>query len=281
MSVGTKYNKNAVDTKSNGASLSTEVSTVWDAIKLKCVKISRYSYNAPLDISGYNILLTLACRLGPGAFVCGGAVSSCFYGNLSEASDIDVFFDSLPTMLRCMDFLFCVGYSLTENGSNDAALLKESPGSINYLELECSTSSHKIQLIKRRWHPTCEDVLDSFDLVHCMIGLDSEGSLYAHPLALQAADQKVLLVASTAAVNVMVKRIAKYKNRGFRDTHGELKDYDKYLHLTKAEPASIVTPPVASPVVVDKVYSKFDDPEYLNDYTNLTPQELNRKWKDK
>ena len=96
-----------------------------------------------------------------GPWIAGGMGRQLAIGE-SKFSDIDVWFKSAEQLYKTKERLQeMFGSTIFESFSSDNA--------ITY-----TCGDHKVQLIKRAYYPTIQDVFKDFDFTCCMVGVDME-----------------------------------------------------------------------------------------------------------
>lgn len=280
-----QVNKTAVVT-TTGESMTTDDKSRDDDLRAQEGIFEPFTDLPWTDVAGAADLSRFADYLGHESFVAGGAVASCLYGKLDDCGDVDVWFSSLDQLKNAAHKLYRLGYSY-ENGSDDLAVLREDPHTVNFINMVPSSYTvlinKKIQLVKRRWYPDCLAVINHFDLLHCKVGFQVGGSMYAKTMvvsargAVKACTDKTIYVTGSMYPGHMMSRIKKYRARGFK--FPDKSDWPEFDDKPAALPEQMVSYETDITVhTTGGAQNKFDNPSYWDDYKNLSTEDLNRKW---
>jgi hypothetical protein len=115
-------------------------------------------------------------------------------------NDIDVWFQSVFQLEQCRNRLNdAFGYEMYETYNSENATTYQ-------------VGDYKVQLIRRAYYPTVNDVFDSFDFTCCQVALDSE--LQPYGPGVEAARTKQLIL-NNYDPKAFLARYAKYVGYGY------------------------------------------------------------------
>jgi len=174
----------------------------------------------------YKSYFGLNLKMGP--WVAGGAVRR-WIENKPVDSDIDVFFANEAQLLRVKDKIEQIGQYNQIVEDPRLPMLRGTRGPIVKSEnaLTYKIDNDKtVQLIKRRWYDSAEDVINDFDITVCQFLTDGSSVLYTQT-ALEDLKTKTLRFRKLAQNSFC--RLIKYRCYGFEPTKQVLDQFDKNI----------------------------------------------------
>lgn len=224
--------------------------------------------------------------------IAGGSLVRSKWGYSNEG-DIDLYFNSLESMTAHIDVLSRNGYHVT---SYDIDVLDKAPETIKFVQMKRDTSSgffttesegsnRSLQLIKMSWFNLPEDILLSFDLSCCSIGL-MDDTIYTTDLSLHDLMNKQFFVRRVPDFASTCKRIKKYIDRDFvlrcgTETDDVVKIFGgSALVSDLAIEKAIEADQPQHEIMQDTDVPDWTNPQYRHDYYNLDPFIFKKKWEN-
>jgi len=159
-----------------------------------------------------------------GPWICGGAVRRTLLG-ASIDSDIDIFSSSAEQLDAAVEHLLNVLDDRNINhhtNSRNTSMVHEVVVKLPHQSSEKNDGikSVKVQFIKK-YYPSVNDVLDSFDFTICQFGYDGE-NLFHGEYSLWDLGRRRLAVNRITRPVSSIRRLVKYSNQGFTFCNGTI-----------------------------------------------------------
>jgi hypothetical protein len=156
------------------------------------------------DNFGSRLLEYLDLDIDKGPWLAGGAVRKFYLGQKIDYSDWDFWFSSPEQFDHARNLVVALGCS--EVYSTDNAV------SYKYYE---GTDTHNIQLIRRRFFNSAEEIIDGFDFTVCQLVTDGR-RIKVGPETILDIKSKTLRLAQKSLPSHIVPRMVKYMVYGYR-----------------------------------------------------------------
>lgn len=154
-----------------------------------------------IDDNDWGLLTYLKLQLH-GAVIAGGAAARFYQKKKIEHEDVDIWFETEENFKHYKDNI---------NKFVDSVLsVIDTDNAITYTVIICQ-KEYRIQLIKR-FYPTIEELLDSFDISVCQVATDGDRWFLGRHFAKDLKDHKLRIVKYHPNI---LKRLFKYWSYGF------------------------------------------------------------------
>lgn len=171
----------------------------------------------------------------PEVYIAGGAVRATIEGKKDLADrDIDFFFKDEQQYKTTVNHIKCQNHFL-ESHTEDVDNYRVT---ITMVNANLTKKTFKFQLIKNRYYPTVEDLLDSFDFTICQFATGRDHKLYCGDYSLWDLGRKKLAVNKITYPVSSMRRMIKYTQQGFHACNGAMQSI---LRATVNEPQLLNT----------------------------------------
>lgn len=155
------------------------------------------------------IVLSTAQML-PGCCIAGGAALAMFTGEINKIKDWDLFFTSKQALLEAQETFEGKGFRRMEGGSTLARTYTKYPV--------------VVQLVKRRYYSTIDEIFADFDLSVCCVAICGQDICYTCISAKHIKSRKYDLVRAEDA-SLCLQRVARYGEKGFFPSEAFISDF--------------------------------------------------------
>ncbi len=179
--------------------------------------------------------LLAAVGIGLGAWIAGGAARCLFLG--SPINDIDVWYSNVGQWSEASNRVNAVRVSspyTTENATTVNISVDWDPETTlgtykkSILNIFSSTTNntqeYKVQLIRKKFYSSLEEIFNDFDFSICKVATDGQGTFIFDDLALEDLAHKRLRCTKYAA-NGFITRFIKYNIYGYKMPAEEINSY--------------------------------------------------------
>lgn len=164
------------------------------------------------DQEPVNVIWPNATR---GPWIAGGACLRWYQGLPVGENDIDIFCNSHQQAIKVVENIKSWGRYSTKHESDNAITL-------SYYSKGDYTKNWTLQVIKRRYFNSLQEVVDSFDISVCQIGTTGEQWLLGNNTAKDIREKNLRMNAPLQPD--AAKRLIKYWTYGYRPVEGLLDD---------------------------------------------------------
>lgn len=141
-----------------------------------------------------------------GPWIAGGAVLNWYNNEPVNESDIDVFFQDLTQFDVTFGKIMSTGSSTIVYSTENAVTI--------HVRNKQSMGLRRVQLIRKAWFKTAEEVIDRFDFTVCQLATDGYNLVLGERTA-EDIKSKTLALVKMPPHNDIVKRIIKYVSYGY------------------------------------------------------------------
>lgn len=195
---------------------------IFDDFRESVYKPNHPNYGKPVDI-----IMVPCCHfddqepmtiiwpdLQRGPWVAGGACLRWYQGQPVSENDIDIFCSSPAQAAKLVEQIKSYGRYSTKHESDNATTL-------SYHNKE-GTKYWTLQIIKRRYFNSLQEVLDNFDITVCQVGTGGQEWLLGNNTARDIREKNLRM--TMPLLPDAAKRMIKYWTYGYRPVEGLLDD---------------------------------------------------------